>query len=224
MIIFVRIESLDHSFRIFHNPALTVRRNNGTWTRFVQETKKIHQKRNNRGAHVRNLRSHTWSWLIRSRATAFLGLLHLSSAPQYIFDSQRCNDGSRSCVAVPRIILPASLSHVWYILSLSLSLPSFRERNPDVGLRSGRFVKATVPRPQIHDHSNVSRCQSSCINIIRWPSFNYAAWRFAVHQGLYSLPFDSIRILSDTVHSARLIGSRWICILRDVHFARYIYI
>lgn len=121
MIIFVRIESLDYSFRIFHNPALTVRRNNGTWTRFVQETKKIHQKRNNRGAHVRNLRSHTWSWLIRSRATAFLGLLHLSSAPQYIFDSQRCNDGSRSCVAVPRIILPASLSHVWYILSLSLS-------------------------------------------------------------------------------------------------------
>ena len=59
--------------------------------------------------------------------------------------------------------------------SLSLSLP-FRERNPDVGLRSGRFVKATtaaMPRPQIHDHCNVSRCQSSCINIIRWPSFNY---------------------------------------------------
>lgn len=79
------------------------------------------------------------------------------------------------------------------IYTLSLSLPSFRERNPDVGLRSGRFVKATVPRPQIHDHSNVSRCQSSCINIIRWPSFNYAAWRFAVHR--YS-PGNCIRCRS----------------------------
>lgn len=86
------------------------------------------------------------------------------------------------CLPVPRMIY-----------TLSLSLPSFRERNPDVGLRSGRFVKATVPRPQIHDHSNVSRCQSSCINIIRWPSFNYAAWRFAVHR--YS-PGNCIRCRS----------------------------
>lgn len=64
---------------------------------------------------------------------------------------------------VPRIILSGS-SYVWHNLSLS--------EKSGYRIVTSRFVKSTEP-PQIHGHSNVSWCQSSCINIIHRPSFNY---------------------------------------------------
>lgn len=66
---------------------------------------------------------------------------------------------------VPCIILSGS-PYVWY------TLYPFREiRMLDYERTLCESHRTT---PQIHDHSNVSWCQSSCINIIHWPSFNYA--------------------------------------------------
>lgn len=128
------------------------------------------------------------------------------------------------------IILPASVVRMIYIpLSLSFSLclrPSLsafpeEESGCRITERSLCETHRAMLWPQIHDHCNVSRCQSSCINIIRWPSFNYGGVAISLfatvirRRDCIRLLFNSIRILSDTVHPARLIdSSRWICILR----------
>ena len=78
---------------------------------------------------------------------------------------------------------------------------------------------------QIHDHSNVSWCQSSCINIIRWPSFNYdegircspsrARTVFATYRRAYSIQYGYYRT---RYTRCDLSGhDRWISIFRNIY-------
>lgn len=91
------------------------------------------------------------------------------------------------------IILPASVVRMIYIpLSLSFSAsdpPSlpFRKRNPDVGLRSGRFVKATVP---CHGRRSMTIAMCPAANLRALISFGghhsiTAAWRFRCSPPLF---------------------------------------